>query len=120
MQNFLVERKVIESHNAIPMPTLTDIRGMLRKNWHSSVKDKVLGAYIIGSTSTLTNHSDSDIDIAIIIGAKKKSAIQFTDHYHSKFLNNNEMPNWEGRRVDFQFFYSANDLCDWQRMDCSI
>lgn len=117
----LVSRQTIEQHCGIPMPEMKDVRRMLRYNFAASVREKVLGAFIIGSTAKLNTHSDSDIDIAVIIPTKaRKSALKFTEHYHQKFSKNSEMPQWEGRRVDFQFYYCDAGLSEFNRMDCSL
>lgn len=79
--------------------------GMLR----ATVRERVLGAFIIGSEARGLAKSGSDLDIAVIIPEKKRvSSLNFTVRFHSKFMSNEEMPKWNGRRVDFQFFYPSD------------
>ncbi len=115
-----IVRQTIEQHCGIPMPTVKDVKRMLRYNFTAPTREKVLGAFVIGSTAKLNTHEGSDIDIAIIIPAKKrKSALKYTEQYHQKFSKNSDMPHWEGRRVDFQFYYCESSLLEFNRMDCS-
>ncbi len=87
---------------------LKDVRSMLRWNAFSSRRDKALNAFIIGSVAKGTATEDSDIDIAVIIPELNKSALKITEHYHSKFQKNMQMPSFNGYRVDLQFFYEGS------------
>lgn len=116
----VIERSALESQMGIPMPKMKDVRSMLRYNPVASVRDKVLEAYIVGSVAKGTNGNESDLDIAVIIPAKKAvSDYKFTDRYHQKFMQDSHKPNWQGMRVDFQFYYSSDALSEFSRMDCS-
>lgn len=87
-------------------PTITWIRKTLRYGLYIHTKEPIISAYIIGSEARGGSRSDSDIDIAVIIKEKKNvSSIKFTERFHTNYRNNTNMPVWEGRRVDFQFFY---------------
>lgn len=87
-------------------PSLKWIRSWLRWGYVSSIRDRVLSAYIIGSEAKGTARQDSDLDIAAIIPPRGRvSAIQRTERYHQKFTSNLQKPTWNGRVVDFQFFY---------------
>lgn len=95
-------------------PTLVWVRQQLTCNFVARVRKKVLAAYIVGSEarSDKTARPDSDLDIAVIIEPMaRKTSLQFTEQYHIKFgklgpdKGNRMMPHWEGRRVDFEFFY---------------
>lgn len=87
-------------------PSLTWIRKALRYGLFASTREPVLAAYIIGSEAKGTARNESDIDIAVIIKEKRNvSSLKFTERFHYKYKENKNMPVWEGRRVDFQFFY---------------
>lgn len=102
------------------MPKMKDVRSMLRFNPVASVRDKVLEAYIVGSVAKGTNGDGSDLDIAVIIPAKKTvSDYKFTVRYHQKFMQDNHKPHWQGMRVDFQFYYNPDALSEFHRLDCS-
>lgn len=90
----------------IQYPSLKKVRSWLRWNITAPMKKKVIGAYIIGSEAKGTAKPNSDIDIAIIIEPmSRKTSLKFTEDYHSKFKNNNSYPKWNGRKIDFQFFF---------------
>lgn len=115
---YLVSRSEVESHAGIEMPKISDIRGMLRYNPVKSCREKVLSAYIIGSTAKLSSKQSSDIDIAIIIAPKsRKTAIRFTEEYHESFVEERFCPHWKGKKVDFQFFYSESEISNFPKME---
>ena len=87
-------------------PSISWIRQQLRWNPYSSARYKILSAYVIGSEAKGTANPDSDLDIAVVIApAMKSTALNRTERYHQKFTDNSQMPVWNNRRVDFQFFY---------------
>ena len=87
-------------------PKRKDIISMLRNNLTLRVDYPVIGAFIIGSEAKGTAKEGSDLDIGIIIPKSNKiSALKRTDNYHSKFNDDIFKPKWNGRIVDFQFFY---------------
>lgn len=87
-------------------PSIAWVRSNLRYNLHSHSKDKVLAAYIVGSEAKGTAKSDSDIDIALIVSEQPRlTALKKTERYHQKFAEEGQKPAWQGRVVDFQFFY---------------
>lgn len=91
-------------------PTITEIRGLLKNNLAKSIRVKVLKAFIIGSEAKGTSNKNSDLDIAVVVPAiNRKTSIQFSEHYHSYFKFENQKPKWDGRIIDFQFFYE-NDM----------
>lgn len=100
------------------LPQLKDVRAMLRWNPYVSCREKVLEAYIIGSTAKGTDTNDSDIDIAVIIPRKaRKSALKFSEHYHAKFTCNSQKDTWDTKLVDFQFFYpDSEELKEYPRI----
>ena len=96
--------KWLENQNQYP--TLAWVRGELRYSVYAPCRRKVLAAYIVGSEAKGTARLDSDLDIAVIIEpVRGKSSLQFSDIYHSRFPSDETKPKWNGRRVDFQFFY---------------
>jgi predicted nucleotidyltransferase len=78
----------------------------------------VLGAFVVGSEAKETARSNSDLDIAVIIPpVMGKTALRYTEEYHSHFPNDETKPCWNGRRVDFQFFYpNALELETYQKI----
>lgn len=91
-------------------PTIRDITKLLRNNLWSSVSYKILDAYVVGSEAKGEARDDSDLDIAVIIPPKNSvSDLKLTERYHQNFRNNNQMPKWNGRIVDFQFFYPESE-----------
>jgi predicted nucleotidyltransferase len=71
------------------------------------VREKVLAAYVIGSTAKKTAKLDSDLDIAIVIPTKRRvSALRLSERFHVKMaFSAGIYPMFLGRRVDFQFFF---------------
>ncbi|MBI2171495.1 MAG: nucleotidyltransferase domain-containing protein [Chloroflexi bacterium] len=78
------------------------IRSTLR--WSGPrVRKSVLAAYIVGSEARGTARPNSDLDIAVVITpVRGKTPLQFSDYYHQRQAH---LPEWNGRNVDFQFFY---------------
>jgi predicted nucleotidyltransferase len=101
--------EVEEYAEPLVVPKKRWVASQLRNNPYSRVSHKILDAFIVGSVAKGTDRPDSDLDIAVIIPESKRvSALQRTEQYHAKFTDRAQMPVWQGRRVDFQFFY-AND-----------
>ncbi len=70
------------------------------------VRRPILAAYLIGSQATGKARPDSDMDVAlVIVPVKGKDSLHYTEAFHHHYRSNREMPEWNGRRVDFQFFY---------------
>ena len=89
-------------------PTLRWVKAQLRNNIYYQFprNRRALGAFIVGSVARGLEHDESDLDIAVIIEPiRGKSAMQISDDFHSRFATNTMKPNWNGRVVDFQFFY---------------
>lgn len=85
------------------------IVSQLRNNLQSRVDYPVLGAFIVGSEAKGTANKNSDLDIAVIIPSSDKiSALKRTENYHAKFRSDFDKPKWNGRVVDFQFFYEGD------------
>lgn len=99
-------------------PTLSWVRRELRYNWRSHTRRRVLAAYIIGSEAKRTSGPDSDLDIAVVVDrVRGRTSLQLSSYYHSKFMNVSEKPNWQGRVVDFQFFYPDDpELASYHRI----
>jgi len=87
-------------------PTVRWVREKLRYDWFARTREQVLNVYVIGSEARGMSKSDSDLDIAVIIKEKPNlTSIKFSERFHSKYPSNADMPKWNGKRVDFQFFY---------------
>ena len=83
---------------------------MLRYNTIKSLSIKIIKTFIVGSEAKGSATKESDLDIAIIIEKKNtKSSLKFTEQYHSYFTNEAQKPKWNGRVIDFQFFYEEDD-----------
>jgi predicted nucleotidyltransferase len=92
-------------------PNLTWVRNQLRYNAASHNRYKVLGAFIIGSEAKGSATPQSDLDIAVIIPPiRGKTALQVSEYYHTKFRTDWQKPHWNGRIVDFQFFYPDDPM----------
>jgi predicted nucleotidyltransferase len=92
--------------NEIKLPTITKVTSLLRNNKWAKRNYNILSAFVVGSVAKGTAVDDSDIDIAIIIPrVSGKSSLKITEHYHSRYTANHQMPHFHGRRLDFQFFY---------------
>lgn len=90
----------------IKLPTLSKVSSLMRNNKWVTRNYRILSSFVIGSVAAGTAGDDSDIDIAIIIPkVKGKSALKVTEHYHARFTANHQMPHFDKRRLDFQFFY---------------
>ncbi len=82
----------------------------LRNNLVSRVNYPILKTYIIGSEARGTAKKNSDLDIAVIIPYSPRiSALKRTENYHEKFMDGKYIPKWNGRIVDFQFFYEGDE-----------
>ena len=100
-------RQWLENEN--PYPTLAWVRQTLRWSSYASFRRKVLAAFIVGSEAKGIARPDSDLDIAVIIEPiRGKSALRYTEFYHGHFPSDESKPDWNGRRVDFQFFYPTD------------
>lgn len=87
-------------------PSLSWVRKELKLNLVYSFRRKVIVAYIVGSEAKGTTNVNSDLDVAIIIESiRGKTALQITEDYHQKFLDDLFKPRWENRILDFQFFF---------------
>ena len=87
-------------------PNIKWLNSALRNNLQKPVRRKILNAYIIGSYAKGTNSKNSDLDIAIIISPiKKLTSLQYSNLYHTYFINENQRIKWNDVIVDIQFFY---------------
>jgi predicted nucleotidyltransferase len=98
---------VVNLGKQIELPTLNWVKSKLRNNVTFRVREKVLAAYVIGSIAKGTAKANSDLDIALVIPAKRRvSALRLSEHFHLKMaLTDGIYPMFLGRRVDFQFFF---------------
>lgn len=76
-------------------------------------------AFIIGSEAKGNATNGSDLDAAIVISPiKGKTSIQYTENYHSYFTKEYEKPHWNGRCIDFQFFYETDkELISYEKIE---
>ena len=87
-------------------PTIVWINEEMRYSPYAARRVKILEAFIVGSEAKGTAKPDSDLDIALVIEpVKGKTSIKYSEYYHQKFPSDDCKPKWNGRRVDFQFFY---------------
>lgn len=87
-------------------PNKKNIMNFLRQNMVSRVDYPIFHAFIIGSEAKGTANEESDLDIAIVIPKSERiTALKRTERYHEKFYSDGQKPKWNGRIVDFQFFY---------------
>jgi predicted nucleotidyltransferase len=99
--------------NEIKLPPVTKVGSLMRNNKWAKRKYEIKSAFVVGSVAKGTAGDDSDIDIAIIIPkVKGKTSLKATEHYHSSFTSNHQMPHFYGRRLDFQFFYEGDATLD--------
>jgi predicted nucleotidyltransferase len=103
------------------LPSLAWVKKQLRNNLTCPLRTKVLKAFVVGSVAKGSSRPDSDLDIAVVIPAKKRiSAIKFSQHFHLKLgLSGACYPSFNNRRVDFQFFYPS-DACLAQYAKCEL
>ena len=89
------------------LPTVRWVRANLRYNPSFAVRIKVLRAFVIGSVAKGTEQTTSDLDIAVVIPPKHRvSALNITEKYHFRMgMTNSSYPIFNGKRVDFQFFF---------------
>ena len=78
------------------------------------VRENVLAAYVIGSTVKGTAKANSDLDIAVVIPARRRiSALRLSERFHLKMaLTDGIYPTFLERRVDFQFFFPGDAILD--------
>jgi len=102
-------------------PSLKWVKSNLRNNLQARVKYKILDACVIGSEAKGTAKPDSDLDIAVIIPpVRGKTALKVSENYHAKFTNEKWKPQWNGRIVDFQFFYPNDpELTNYNKINCT-
>ena len=87
-------------------PDVAWIKRTLRFSPYASMRPNILSAYIVGSEAKGTGRPDSDMDIALVVPKTPVlRSIKKTEHYHNRLLRDEDKPHWNGRRVDFQFFY---------------
>ncbi len=94
-------------------PTLSEIRQLLRYNLTKPLRVKIINVFVIGSEAKGTANSMSDLDIAVIIPKlKRKTSINFSEDYHSRFTSENQKPKWKNRLIDVQFFFATDRELD--------
>jgi predicted nucleotidyltransferase len=97
----------VNPEQPIEFPTLKWVKSKLQNNLTFRVRENVLAAYVIGSTAKGTAKANSDLDIALVIPAKRRvSALRLSERFHLKMaLTAGIYPTFLGRRIDFQFFF---------------
>lgn len=94
------------SGNAISVPSLTEVTHLLRRNLWVKRNYPILRAYLAGSTSRGEARPESDLDILLVINpVRGKRSISVSEQYHARFTAVHQKPHFEGRPVDFQFYY---------------
>jgi len=102
------------------LPSLKWVKTRLRNNPTFRVREKVISGYLIGSSARGTATSDSDLDIAVVIPAKRRvSSLRFTERYHLRMaLMGAIYPTFQDRRVDFQFYFPGDtELPSFSKME---
>ena len=90
----------------VKYPYIAWIKRTLRLSPYASMRPNIIAAYIVGSEAKGTANPDSDIDIALVVPKTPGlRSIKKTENYHNRFLRDEDKPHWNGKRVDFQFFY---------------
>lgn len=93
-----------------PLPSLGWVKRNLKVNLVPFHRE-VLDAFVVGSVARGTARPDSDIDIAVIVPpVRNKTSIKISEEYHSRILHDSWKPRWNGRIVDFQFFYESDSV----------
>ncbi|MFS1427452.1 hypothetical protein LMH73_009865 [Vibrio splendidus] len=92
--------------NTKQLPSITDVRMMIRLNPTSSKRDKIMNAFLINDS----DESGQMIIAAVIEPRKRIKSTSFTNNYHSKFTSESQKPHFNGRRVDIQFYYLNEEL----------
>jgi hypothetical protein len=88
---------------ATDYPTIAWVKARLRS---LGFKGTILDSYIVGSEAKGTAKPTSDLDIAVIITPKRGvDALKFTERWHQGYQRMQYPTIWNGRNVDFQFFY---------------
>ena len=104
--------KVLPDFKWLKSQLRTSIWARLNKNQLQKIK----AAYIVGSEAKGLAKDNSDIDIAIIMEPiKGVSSINFTQAFHDKYQSDNNKPSWNGRLIDFQFFWTTDE--EWKQYD---
>ncbi len=98
-------------------PDIAWIKNRLR--WGTPrVRHPIRAAYFVGSRARndKSPKPDSDLDIALVIPRiRGKTALQFSDEFHQK---QRTLPEWDGVRVDFQFFYADDpELAGYSKIE---
>lgn len=79
------------------------------REWPGNFNRPVLDMFIVGSEAKGTARPDSDIDVAVIINPiRGKDALKVSEYYHQKFTSDLWRSRWNGRLIDFQFFYPGD------------
>ena len=100
------------------MPSMNFLKGILKNNLYARLtKDqlkKIKDMYIVGSYAKGTYNENSDIDIAVIMEPiKNKTSLQFTEYFHSKYKTDKAKPKFNGKIIDFQFFWTTDNM--WKK-----
>jgi predicted nucleotidyltransferase len=94
-------------------PSVAWCRSMLHNRGYVRLDRKfwrITNAFVVGSVARGRAKADSDLDIAVIIERRdgrphSKSALKVSEEFHQRYRNYDYVPKWNGRYVDFQFFY---------------
>jgi len=101
-------------------PTIRDVKHILRHSLYAP-RVQVIVAYVLGSEARGTAKENRNLDIGIVIPTVRgKSSLKFTENYHNKFSSDAGKPHWKGRRIDFQFFYPADDISDYNKIELEL
>jgi predicted nucleotidyltransferase len=79
---------------------------------------RILNAFVIGSEARGLAKPGSDLDIAVVIPPiRGVDSLKLSERYHQHMAGDHCVPEWEGRKVDFQFFYPTDpELEQYQKI----
>ena len=101
------------SYTSNSYPSKAWLRRALRRALIAGYYGVIFDCFIIGSEATGKATDKSDLDVAVIIPARKNvRSVTVTERYYAKFNGRGPASDpdiyrcrWKGRIIDFQFFY---------------
>lgn len=95
--------------NEIAIPTRGQALSLLRNNLWVKRRYAPTHIFLAGSTVRGEATPESDLDILMVIPpVRGKRAITVSEQYHARFTHDHQKPHFQGRLVDFQFYYASS------------